>query len=63
MGSDLKGCYCIQVAMVTESQNSKSPRTANRRPHPAQSNLHPSAATTRCYAPHHISMLNAEDIY
>lgn len=63
MGSDLKGWYCILVAMVTESQNSKSSRTANRRPHPAQPNLHPSAGTARRYAPHHISMLNTEDNY
>lgn len=63
MGSDLKGWYCILVAMVTQSQNSKSSRTANRRPHPAQPNLHPSAGTARRHAPHHISMLNNKDNY
>lgn len=47
MGSNSKGWYCIVVAMVTESQNLKSSRTANRRPHPAQPNLHPSEGTAR----------------
>lgn len=63
MSSDLKGWYCILVAMVTESQISKSSRTANRRPHPAQPNLHPSAGTAHRYAHHRISMLNTEDNY
>lgn len=63
MGSDLKGWYCILVAMVTESQNSKSSRTANRRPHPEQANLHRSAGAPHRYAPQHISMLNTEDNY
>lgn len=49
--------------MVTESQNSKSSRTANRRPHPAQPNLHPSAGAARRYAPRRISMLNTKDNY
>lgn len=63
MGSDLKGWYCILVAMVTESQNSKSSRTANRRPHPEQANLHRSAGTPHHYAPRHIGMLNTENNY
>lgn len=59
-GLRFKGWHCIIVAMVTESQNSKCSRTANRRPHPAQPNLHPSAGTAHCHAPHHISTISGK---
>lgn len=62
MGSDSKGWYCVLVAMVTESQNSKSSRTANRRPHPAQPIcIHLTELLVVCT--HHMTKLNTEDNY